>query len=98
MAVDVRTGQERMLIEHGRIGEIVVDPVDRSLLGVRHENGLATLVRVPQPYDHWYKVYTFPYGVCPMTSTFRPMGGCSRRRWPKSTATSSCGCGSSRRS
>jgi hypothetical protein len=63
MAVDVRTGQERMLIEHGRIGEIAVNPVDHSLLGVRHENGLATLVRIPPPYDNWDKIYTFPYGV-----------------------------------
>src|SRR4030095_6397773 len=63
MAVDVRTGQERMLIEHGRIGEITVNPVDHSLLGVRHENGLATLVRIPPPYNTWDELYTFPYGV-----------------------------------
>lgn len=74
MAVDVRTGQERMLIEHGRIGEIVVNPVDHSLLGVRHENGLATLVRIPQPYDTWDKVYTFPYGVLPHDLDIAPDG------------------------
>jgi hypothetical protein len=65
MAVDVRTGQERLLLEHARIGEIVVDPVDRSLIGVRHEDGLATLVRVPPPYDKWTKLREFPYGVLP---------------------------------
>ena len=51
MAVDVKTGEERMLLEDARIGEIVFNPVDRSLIGVRHENGLATLVRIPYPYD-----------------------------------------------
>ena len=51
MAVDVRTGEERMLIENARIGEIVVNPLDRTLYGVRHANGQATLVRVPPPYE-----------------------------------------------
>jgi len=65
MAVDVHTGEEKMLIENGRVGEIVVNPADQALFGVRHENGLATLVRVPKPYDTWYRVYSFPYGVVP---------------------------------
>ena len=65
MSVDVRTGEERTLIENGRIGEIVVNPIDRSLLGVRHADGLATLVRIPPPYNLWYEVYKFPYGVVP---------------------------------
>ena len=42
-----------MLLENARIGEIVVNPVDRSLMGVRHDNGLATLVRIPHPYNTW---------------------------------------------
>ena len=28
MAVDVKTGEQRMLLENARIGEIVVNPVD----------------------------------------------------------------------
>ncbi len=74
MAVNVRTGEERMLIENGRVGEIVVDPVDKALLGVRHENGLATLVRIPKPYDTWHRVYTFPYGVVPYDLDVSPDG------------------------
>jgi hypothetical protein len=65
MAVDVKTGEERTLMERARVGEIVFNPVDRSLMGVRHSDGLATLVRIPPPYDRWYKVVTFPYGVVP---------------------------------
>lgn len=65
MAVDVRSGESRMLIEDARIGEIVFNPADRSLLGVRHMDGLASLVRIPYPYDLWYPVHSFPYGVVP---------------------------------
>ena len=74
MAVDVRTGEERLLIENARVGEIVVDPFDRSLMGVRHEDGLATLVRIPKPYDRWQKVHAFPYGVVPYDLDVSPDG------------------------
>ncbi len=66
-------------LENARVGEIVVDPVDRSLMGVRHDNGLATLVRIPKPYDHWYSSTRFRTASCPTTSTFRRTGGCCRR-------------------
>ncbi|HEY6827868.1 MAG TPA: hypothetical protein VI259_13500 [Gemmatimonadaceae bacterium] len=65
MSVNVKTGEERTLLEHARIGEIVFNPVDRSLMGVRHSNGLATLVRIPFPYDHWDVVASFDYGFVP---------------------------------
>jgi hypothetical protein len=65
MEVNVRTGKERMLLEDARIGEIVFNSTDRSLMGVRHENGLATLVRVPFPYTEWQEVVTFPYEAVP---------------------------------
>ena len=61
MAVDVKTGTERLLLKHARIGEIVFNPADRSLMGVRHNDGLATLVRIPYPYTDWEKVHTFPW-------------------------------------
>jgi len=74
MAVDVKTGEERMLLEDARIGEIVVHPVDRSIWGVRHENGLATLVRVPPPYNAWYGVHDFPYEFVPTDLDISPDG------------------------
>jgi hypothetical protein len=74
MAVDVRTGDERMLIENARTGEIVVDPVDKSLIGVRHENGIAALVRIPKPYDRVYEIHRFPYGVVPYDLDISPDG------------------------
>ena len=63
VALDVDTGASRMLLEDARIGEIVFNPVDRSLWGVRHLNGIATLVRIPYPYTEWQQVHSFPYGV-----------------------------------
>jgi len=74
MAVDVRTGEERLLFGNARVGEIVFNPVDKSLMGIRHENGLATLVRIPQPYDTWNRVYEFPYGVVPYDLDISPDG------------------------
>src|SRR5262249_35569908 len=74
MAVDVHTGQERLLIEHGRIGDIAFNPVDRSLLGVRLENGRASFVRVPPPYDTSTPVYEFPYGFVPHDLDISPDG------------------------
>jgi hypothetical protein len=59
-ALDLRTGKTRMLMHGGRIGDIVFNPADRSLWGLRFVNGTAVLVRVPHPYNEWYRLYTFP--------------------------------------
>ncbi len=64
-AVDVRTGEVRTLLERASIGEIVFNPADRSLLGVRHLYGLATLVRIPYPYTEWKEIHTFPWEHVP---------------------------------
>jgi hypothetical protein len=58
MAVDVRTGKDRMLLENASIGELAFNPTDRSLIGVRHQYGRATLVRIP-PYTDWKEIHTF---------------------------------------
>jgi len=65
MAVDVHTGKERMLLEDARIGDLAFNPVDRSLMGVRHNNGLASIVRIPYPYDSWTELHEFPYEYIP---------------------------------
>ena len=74
MALKVDTGDERMLLEDARIGEIVYNRADRSILGIRHANGLATLVRIPHPYAEWNQVHTFPYGVVPYDLDVSPDG------------------------
>ena len=58
-ALDLRTGKTRMLFREGRIGDIVVNPADRSLWGLRFANGRDVLVRLPPPYNEWNRLYTF---------------------------------------
>lgn len=62
MQLDVATGKTKRLLTDSRIGDFVLNPADKSLWGVRHLNGYATLVRLPAPYTHWNQVHTFPYG------------------------------------
>lgn len=62
MSISVDGGKPKMLLKDARIGELVFNPEDRSLWGVRHLNGLATLVRIPYPYTEWNQVHSFPYG------------------------------------
>ena len=49
-----------MLFHAARIGDIVYNPADRSLWGLRFVNGRDVLVRLPPPYKEWYKLYVFP--------------------------------------
>jgi hypothetical protein len=63
IALDVDSGKSRTLLEDARIGELAFNPGDRSLWGVRHLNGLSTLVRIPPPYEAWQQVHSFPYGT-----------------------------------
>jgi hypothetical protein len=50
-------------MKDARIGDLVYNHTDKSLLGIRFLNGLCTLVRVPAPYTEWQQVHTFPYGT-----------------------------------
>ena len=63
MALDVNTGKARMLLHDARIGDIVFNPADRSIWGVRHLSGYASIVRIPYPYEEWDRIHTFPYGT-----------------------------------
>jgi hypothetical protein len=74
MALDVDSGLETMLIADARIGELVFNPADRSLLGVRHQNGLATIVQLAPPYTDWRQLHTFSYGVVPTDLDVSPDG------------------------
>jgi hypothetical protein len=59
-ALDFRSGQSRMLLKAARIGDIVFNPTDRSLWGLRLSSGYVQLVRIPFPYRNWEKLYVFP--------------------------------------
>jgi len=62
VALDIDTGKSRILLKDGRIGNLAFNPADKSIWGVRHLNGIATLVRVPPPYDEWKQVKSLDYG------------------------------------
>lgn len=62
-AYDLATGKSRTLMKNERIGDLVFNPADRSLWGVRHFLGLSTLVRIPEPYTRWEQVLTLDYGT-----------------------------------
>ena len=59
-AFDLRAGKSRMLLRAARIGDIVYNPADRSLWGLRLNNGFVMLVRIPYPYQEWQTLYVFP--------------------------------------
>ena len=62
MSIKTETGETSMLLRDARIGELVFNRADRSLWGVRHLNGIVTLVRIPYPYKEWNQIHSFPYG------------------------------------
>src|SRR3954454_6199204 len=72
--VDVDTGRKRMLLHDARIGDIVLNRQDNSLLGIRHQNGFATIVRIPAPYTTFNQVHTFKYGQTPFDLDISPDG------------------------
>ncbi len=74
MALDVHTGEVRTLLQDARIGEIVMNRVDRTLWGVRHDHGQASLVRIPYPYTAWYGVYNFAWERVPSDLDISPDG------------------------
>lgn len=61
-SVDIKTGDEKLLLKEERIGDLVFNQADKSLWGIRHFNGQSTLVRMPHPYSEWNQIFTWPFG------------------------------------
>ena len=61
-AINVDTRRKRRLLTDARIGDLAFNRADNSLWGLRHQNGLVTLVRIPAPYTSFNQVKTFRYG------------------------------------
>ena len=72
--IDVDTGKKRTLLKDARIGDMVVNPRDKSLWGIRHQNGFATIVRIPLPYAGFNQIHTFDYGQVPFDLDISPDG------------------------
>ena len=62
MAYDLKSGKSRMLLKGERIGDLAFNRADRSLWGLRTNNGYVILVRIPYPYTEWQTVHVFSYG------------------------------------
>ena len=62
MVVNLDGGKPRMLMKDARIGDLVFDNANQVLWGLRHQNGLVTLVKIPAPFDTWEQIYSWPYG------------------------------------
>ena len=61
--LDPVTHRTRLLQKDARIGDLAYNARDQSIWGVRHLNGLSTLVRMKPPYTDWERVITWPYGT-----------------------------------
>jgi hypothetical protein len=65
IAYDVKSSTSRTLLKEARIGDLAFNPVDRSLWGLRTNNGFVMIVRIPYPYREWKSVHVYPYGEVP---------------------------------
>lgn len=74
VAVNRDTGETTILLKDARIGDLVFNKADKSLWGVRHLNGYASLVRIPHPYTDWFLVKRFSYGDVPYDLDISPDG------------------------
>ena len=63
MRLDPATGRSRLLQKDLRVGDLAYNARDQSIWGLRHLNGLVTLVRMAPPYTDWERVITWPYGT-----------------------------------
>ena len=61
--LDPKTKRQEILQKDARIGDLAFNRADRSLWGIRHLNGICTLVRMVAPYRDWTQVVTWPYGT-----------------------------------
>jgi hypothetical protein len=61
-SVDVHTGDQKTLMRDDRVGDLVYSQADSALWGIRHFNGVTTVVRIPPPYTQWNQIYSWPFG------------------------------------
>jgi len=58
---ELGSGRRRTLIRDSRVGDLAFDPTGKVLWGIRHNNGLNTIVKIDAPYTDWTAVYGFDY-------------------------------------
>lgn len=60
--IDVHSGKKKILNPRTRTGDLVYNPADHSIWGVKSDNGYSILVKIPEPYDRVIPMYTAPFG------------------------------------
>lgn len=60
--VDAKSGRKKTLIRFSRTGELAYNPKDHSLWGIKHDNGYAILVKIPEPYTKVIPMYSSEFG------------------------------------
>ncbi|MGB5528765.1 MAG: hypothetical protein WBQ32_02245 [Ignavibacteriaceae bacterium] len=58
----LETGDEKLLFEDARVGDLAVSSVTHDLWGIQHDAGFATLVFSPYPYKEIIRLMTFELG------------------------------------
>ncbi len=61
-SVDISTGETKELLKDDRIGDLVINPRNRTLLGVQHHNGYSSIVALAPPYTAWTVILELKYG------------------------------------
>jgi hypothetical protein len=60
--LDLSSGETTKLQVDSRVGDLAWDATRRTVWGVRHYNGISTLVRFSPPWRQWDQVHSFEYG------------------------------------
>jgi hypothetical protein len=63
MRFDLATRRTRVLQKDLRAGDLAMNRADRSIWGVRHLLGIASIVKIAPPYTDWTRVVSLPYGT-----------------------------------
>ena len=58
----LESGDEKLLFENARVGDLAVSPVTHDLWGIQNDAGFATLVFSPYPYKEINRLITFDMG------------------------------------
>jgi hypothetical protein len=58
----LESGDEKLLFENARVGDLAVSPVTQDLWGIQHEAGFAALVYSPYPYKEIIRLVTLEFG------------------------------------
>lgn len=60
--IDVASGKKETILPFSRTGDLVYNPADQSIWGVRLDNGYSSLVKISEPYEDIQTLFVAPFG------------------------------------